>query len=149
YPGVAVTPGQPPPAGINTSWRSVRGQVIKTYQCPSDPNNLTPYSDGGAGSPPETGWARGNYAANAGFDDYDHVNGGFESLSKQKNSPLKGVFSSPVMAANLGARLAAIKDGTSQTILFNEVRAGISPLDPRGTWALGFPSASITNGGRG
>src|SRR5262249_6212414 len=41
-----------------------------------------------------------------------------------------------------------ILDGTSNTILFNEVRAGISPLDPRGTWALGFPGASITNAGR-
>jgi prepilin-type N-terminal cleavage/methylation domain-containing protein/prepilin-type processing-associated H-X9-DG protein len=147
YPGVAVTPGKPPPAGVNTSWRSVRGVAIKTYLCPSDPNNGAPYSDGGVHSPPEVGWARGNYGANAGFDDYDHVNGGADYISSA-GTVLKGVVSSPVMAANYGARMTAIKDGTSSTVMFNELRAGISPLDPRGVWALGFPSASISNAGR-
>jgi prepilin-type N-terminal cleavage/methylation domain-containing protein len=147
YPGVPITAGKPPPAGVNTSWRSIRGAVVKTYLCPSDSNNGTPYSDGGAHSPPEVGWARGNYGANAGFDDYDHVNGGADYLSSA-GTVLKGVISSPVMSANYGATLTTIKDGTAQTIMFNELRAGISPLDPRGVWALGFPSASIVNAGR-
>src|SRR5262249_50259968 len=34
------------------------------------------------------------------------------------------------------------------TIMFNEIRAGISNVDPRGVWALGFPSSSISNAGR-
>jgi prepilin-type N-terminal cleavage/methylation domain-containing protein len=150
YPGIPIVPGAPPPAyaNFNNSWRSLRGVVVKTYQCPSDPNNRTPYNDASGNGPPETGWARGNYAANAGFDDYDHVSGGVDWISARKGSPLKGVVSSPVMAANYGAKLTAISDGTSNTILFNEIRAGISPLDPRGTWALGFPGASITNAGR-
>jgi prepilin-type processing-associated H-X9-DG protein len=29
--------------------------------------------------------------------------------------------------------------------MFNEVRAGIAPADPRGTWALGFPGSSVTS----
>ncbi len=41
-----------------------------------------------------------------------------------------------------------ITDGTSNTILINEVRAGISPLDSRGVWAMGHPGASLTEAGR-
>src|SRR5262249_47971866 len=37
---------------------------------------------------------------------------------------------------------------TSSTVLFNEVRAGIDPLDPRGVWAIGFPGSSVTDAGR-
>jgi hypothetical protein len=53
------------------------------------------------------------------------------------------------MSANYGATLTTIRDGTANTIMFNELRSGISAVDPRGTWALGFPSASIVNAGRG
>jgi len=47
-----------------------------------------------------------------------------------------------------GTRFAEIVDGMSNTIMINEVRAGVSQLDPRGTWALGMPGASVTNAGR-
>jgi prepilin-type processing-associated H-X9-DG protein len=50
--------------------------------------------------------------------------------------------------ANYGSKFTEISDGLSNTILINELRSGISPLDPRGTWALDFPSASIANAGR-
>jgi prepilin-type N-terminal cleavage/methylation domain-containing protein/prepilin-type processing-associated H-X9-DG protein len=153
YPGISPVPlygGRgPTPAslsGINTTWRVLRGATVPIYQCPSDGNNQTPFND--PTLIPETNWARGNYAANAGFDDYDHVSGGANWLSVRTGSPLFGTVSSPVFAANYGAKIQAIPDGTSNTIMFNEIRAGISPLDPRGTWALGFPGASITNAGR-
>jgi prepilin-type N-terminal cleavage/methylation domain-containing protein/prepilin-type processing-associated H-X9-DG protein len=148
YPGTAITPGKVPPyASVNNSWRVIRGAIVPIYLCPSDPNNQTPYSDGGATSPPETGWARGNYGATAGYEDYDHQNGGASYRTSQKG-PLVGVVSSPVMAANYGAKIQAITDGSSNTIMVAELRSGISPLDPRGTWALGFSSASIVNAGR-
>jgi prepilin-type N-terminal cleavage/methylation domain-containing protein/prepilin-type processing-associated H-X9-DG protein len=136
-------------AKFNLSWRVIRAATVKTYLCPSDPNNQQPYVDNtpGVTSPLETGWARGNYAANAGFDDYDHVSGGVRHIAAQA-SPLKGLVCNGPMVANYGARFTDISDGLSNTILFNEIRAGINPLDPRGTWALGFPAASITNAGR-
>jgi prepilin-type N-terminal cleavage/methylation domain-containing protein/prepilin-type processing-associated H-X9-DG protein len=137
--------------GINSSWRSLRGYTVKTYQCPSDPNNQILFDDpsGVAGNvPPETGWARGNYAASGGFDDFDHTSGGAFYQCGVTNSPLYKVVVGVVMGANYGSRFAEITDGTSNVIMINEIRAGISPLDPRGTWALGMPGSSITNAGR-
>jgi prepilin-type N-terminal cleavage/methylation domain-containing protein/prepilin-type processing-associated H-X9-DG protein len=150
------------PANGN-AWRSLRGQPVKTYLCPSDPNNSQPYNDPDLGNdcPTEAGWARGNYAANAGFTDYDHTVGGNDSI---RNEPFGGpndptsdgipahmtqaYSKGPPMAINYGSRLTGFPDGTSNTALFNEIRAGISPLDPRGVWAIGFPGCSVTNAGR-
>ena len=148
YPGILTTPGVVPAyASVNNSWRVVRGIPVKSYLCPSDPNNQTPYLDPGPNAPPETGWARGNYGVTAGYEDYDHQFGGATKVTTSKG-PMKGIASSPVMATNFGSKLLAITDGTSNTMMVAELRAGISPLDPRGVWALGFPSASIVNAGR-
>jgi prepilin-type N-terminal cleavage/methylation domain-containing protein/prepilin-type processing-associated H-X9-DG protein len=153
YPGISPVPhvknvgGKALLAGVNTSWRVIRGAIVPIYQCPSDPNNQIPYNDPGATAPPETGWARGNYGVTAGYEDYDHQNGG-ASYTTSSGGPLKGVVSSPVMSANYGAKITQIPDGSSNTIMVAELRSGISPLDPRGTWALGFSSASIVNAGR-
>jgi prepilin-type N-terminal cleavage/methylation domain-containing protein/prepilin-type processing-associated H-X9-DG protein len=148
-------------AGINQSWMSLVGATVPIYQCPSDPNNQIPYNDNNStgtngmkvpniAGTPVTGWARGNYGAVAGFDDYDHQNGGasYTSVAGCPSGPLCNVVSSPVMGANYGAKIQAISDGSSNTLAVAELRSGISPLDPRGTWALGFPSASIVNAGR-
>jgi prepilin-type N-terminal cleavage/methylation domain-containing protein/prepilin-type processing-associated H-X9-DG protein len=169
YPGPGFAnwkPGvNPASVGINSSWRVVRGAVIKTYLCPSDPKNNTFYNDDGSlgmqDRPPEMGWARGNYAANAGFTDYDHTVGGFDAVL---NEPFGGpgdptsdgipahmtqpYSKGPVMSINFGSKLTDIVDGTSNTCMFNEVRAGVNQFDPRGTWAIGFPGCSVTNGGR-
>ena len=148
YPGIAITVGTVPPyAAVNNSWRTVRGVTVKTYLCPSDSNNQVPYNDPGPNAPPETGWARGNYGVTAGYDDYDHVSGG-NNYKTRARGPLRGVISSPVMATNYGARILDIADGTSNTLMVGELRAGIAPTDPRGVWALGFPSSSIVNAGR-
>jgi prepilin-type N-terminal cleavage/methylation domain-containing protein/prepilin-type processing-associated H-X9-DG protein len=128
----------------NLSWRNIRGVVIKVYQCPSDGNNSTPFSDPN-GAPLEQGWARGNYAASNGAADADHHVGG---ASATGNKPFPGISKGPVMAINYGAKIAAITDGTSNTLMFNEVRAGITATDRRGTWAMGMTGASIVNGGR-
>jgi prepilin-type N-terminal cleavage/methylation domain-containing protein/prepilin-type processing-associated H-X9-DG protein len=199
YPGIPLSqipPGCDPnqllgPGGTNGTWRGIRGFTVKTFLCPSDPNNLSPYSDDGTvnantlgvGSSnvgvnnldcvtdpatllPQTGWARGNYAGTAGFTDDDHTTNGASCLS---NNPFDGnasdglyppnpnlpqiplskgpIFFNSTTGTN-GTKLTDITDGTSNTIMINEVRAGLSPLDIRGTWALGQPGASLTNAGR-
>ena len=157
YPGVRPVPNVPDSggvgalAGFNLSWRSIVDRPIKLYLCPSDGNNDKPFSDLSLiPDPAHPIWARGNYAANGGFDDWDHVSGGANKLCTRKGFPLFHIISSPVFAVNYGAKMGQITvlDGTSNTIMINEVRAGISTVDPRGVWALGFPGASVTNSGR-
>src|SRR5262249_29779357 len=55
---------------------------------------------------------------------------------------------SPMMSANYGCRLLEATDGLSNTVMVAELRSGKSALDPRGVWALGYPSSSIVNAGR-
>jgi prepilin-type N-terminal cleavage/methylation domain-containing protein/prepilin-type processing-associated H-X9-DG protein len=165
YPGGGAVwkPGvDPATLPFDRTWREIRGTVVKTYLCPSDPNNQVLYNDpSGVDCPAETGWARGNYAAEAGFTDYDHTVGGNNTPeSKPFGDPIyNGLFDDgihkvnwmskgPVMAINFGSKLTDITDGTSNTVMFNEIRAGINPLDPRGVWALGMPGSSITNAAR-
>jgi prepilin-type N-terminal cleavage/methylation domain-containing protein/prepilin-type processing-associated H-X9-DG protein len=152
-------------ASYDRSWRALRGATVAIYLCPSDGNNQIAYNDpSGVDCPPEVGWARGNYAATAGFTDSDHTTNGSDAIT---NNPFDGTASDGVVPNNpanppipkgpifyfctgpkSGSKMAGITDGTSNTIMFNEIRAGISPLDPRGVWAIGHPGCSITNAGR-
>ncbi len=150
FPGVPYTVGANPPSGVSMAWAVVRGTTVKPYLCPSDSNNQQQWNPvtniGGFGL---TGWARGNYGVTAGYEDYDHVSGGATKVTTAAGIPKSfGMVSSPVMAANYGARILEITDGTSNTIMVAELRAGLSPIDPRGVWALGFPGGSIVNAGR-
>jgi prepilin-type processing-associated H-X9-DG protein len=167
YPGVPLLgpQGNYNLAAFDRSWRAIRGATIKTYLCPSDPNNNNPYVDpSGVDTPREVGWARGNYAATYGFTDNDHTsdngsaifNNPFDGSSgdgivpgNPANPPLsKGpVFFQSSNGIN-GTRMTDISDGTSNTIMINEIRAGINALDPRGVWAIGMPGMSVTNAGR-
>jgi Protein of unknown function (DUF1559) len=45
---------------------------------------------------------------------------------------------------NWGARFTDITDGTSNTILFNHLRAGLNSVDRRGVWAMGVAACSVT-----
>jgi prepilin-type N-terminal cleavage/methylation domain-containing protein/prepilin-type processing-associated H-X9-DG protein len=128
----------------NLSWRQVRGARVKTFLCPADAGQDTPFNDPG-GAPPERDWARGNYAASNGAGDADHSLGG---NPEPREDPFRGVSKGPVMAINFGARLTDISDGTSVTFLAHEVRVGVNATDRRGTWAMGFPGASMVNGGQ-
>jgi prepilin-type N-terminal cleavage/methylation domain-containing protein/prepilin-type processing-associated H-X9-DG protein len=157
YPGIAAVPSDKKGNVVvnlpfNMSWLSIVGTPVKTYLCPSDTFNSKPYLDPTTGpiGGPATGWARGNYGVSAGYEDYDHQNGGASYKTSQAGIPKQnGMVSSPVMAANYGAKFTDITDGTSNTIMVGELRAGLTAVDPRGVWALGFPGSSIVNAGRG
>jgi prepilin-type processing-associated H-X9-DG protein len=137
------------------SWRQLRGTNVRTFLCPSDSGQETDFAgtadgDGrgsdGTGPMPEGGdWARGNYAANAGTGRWGTtVRGGSDRVEIPAGSG-QYVVSRPVMGINYGASIpAGIPDGTSNTVMFNEVRVGINQYDRRGIWAMGFPGASVT-----
>jgi prepilin-type N-terminal cleavage/methylation domain-containing protein/prepilin-type processing-associated H-X9-DG protein len=144
YPGVPITIGVPP-STANQTWRTARNVDVRTYQCPSDAFNDQHYNDPAGPTPVD--WARGNYGVTAGWEDYDHVANGGEKKTSQAGV-MHNFVSSALMSANYGATFMTVPDGLSNTIMVAELRAGKSPLDPRGVWALGFPSSSIVNAGR-
>jgi prepilin-type processing-associated H-X9-DG protein len=117
------------------------------------PNLLCP-SDQGAGAPPftdpngrlpEANWARGNYACNGGTADADHHIRGDNAVN---NPPYLGMSKGPVMSIEFGVSILGVTDGTSNTFQFHEVRIGVNANDYRGTWAFGFPGASVVVAGR-
>jgi len=119
--------------------RTPRGTELPVMLCPTDSNNRVKF----AGSMPARGegdnWARGNYGANAGrgymlapawWGRPDPICG--PDSPGWKSQKYRGV-----MAPNIAVTIAQITDGTSNTIMLAELRAGLIANDPRGTWAMG------------
>ena len=81
-------------ASYNVSWRSIRGAEFKTMLCTSDSADRTPFTDP-LGRPPESNWARGNYACNGGTADTDHHIKGDNAV---RIRPFVGMTKGPVMS---------------------------------------------------
>jgi len=48
-----------------------------------------------------------------------------------------------VMGANCSVTIAQIRDGTSNTLLLGEIRAGVTDFDSRGVWAMSGASSAL------
>ena len=120
---------------VNFDFRST---VIPSILCPSDNrNNRIPFA--GAISGEASDWARGNVACNAGGY---FIGTGY--LVDATSASWKDPYYRGVMGPNTAViSQAGIIDGTTFTILVAEVRAGVSPTDRRGTWAMGAAGSSI------
>jgi len=137
----------PIPNAANAAARSARLSVML---CPTDSYNRSPFNGSANSSTSNLGdqWARGNYAANAalGFMTYTYHSGvsaaAFDDSAGWKSPTTRGV-----MGANASVGIAEIRDGTSNTVILAEVRAGVVAFDSRGTWAMsGGPSALWCHG---
>lgn len=132
-----------------------RATQLPIMLCPSDEYNQRPYS-GVPGninnSNHGANWARGNYGANGGTAFHSHGYCGYAyvenwacagRLSAWKDTRARGV-----MGPDFSSKISQIRDGTSNTIMLGELRAGIVTIDPRGTWALAGagPSAAFAHG---
>jgi prepilin-type N-terminal cleavage/methylation domain-containing protein/prepilin-type processing-associated H-X9-DG protein len=117
-----------PSNGTNQTWRDIRSTRVPVYMCPSDTGHDTLFSLNGGG------WARGNYAANPG--------GGWISASvgNLSHEGIRGGF----IVINGGTKMTDITDGTSNTVMINEIRVGLNDRDRRGVWAMGLGGASLT-----
>ncbi len=127
----------------------VRETSLSVMRCPSDPYNDRPYDRGlRAGTGPFL-YARGNYGLNFGPNDNCFSfqsgceDGFFVDSSDFLNENMR-VWGSGMGGVNLSFRLAQFRSGASNMVAVDEIRAGVSSLDPRGTWALGMAGASIT-----
>lgn len=154
----------------DAGWRVIGGTRLTVMLCPSDANGHGLSYKGTTPVPPGvawTTWARGNYGCNAGGIHQPSPPSGTDGLAWRSTrdgaSPVYGSnasFGGPVpngtrlggpMCINWGinlGRLSGAEDGTSYTVLLNELRTGghLSPGDPRGIWAIGMPGASVTCG---
>lgn len=130
------------------------GVSIPVMLCASDGYNVVPFNPSANGRTRFLGnleWARGNYGANTGL--------GFLSMTAHCDS-LEGHGCSAkrenwdyyrtrgVMGANLSSNMKDITDGTSNTIMVGEIRAGVNESDVRGIWAMegAGPSAIAAHG---
>jgi prepilin-type N-terminal cleavage/methylation domain-containing protein/prepilin-type processing-associated H-X9-DG protein len=142
----------------DSSWRNiVKGVKVPIYVCPSDPNTQTPCSQLGGG------WMRGNYAANTGTGMFwiGPGEGGLTSsngLITESNWNINGYGyalnngapAGGVMSANFSVAVQNIPDGSSNTVMVDEIRVGTAAYDIRGTWAMGQVGASlVAASGRG
>ena len=141
------------------AWRNiVKGAQIPIYLCPSDMGKEVPYA-GLAGA----GWARGNYGVNAGPLLYRVNNndgsvqgasgGNPMNMHGSKTAPVSSFYpasvnfpSAPVMGVNFGQKIEKIPDGSSNTVMIDELRIGPGAKDSRGVWAMGLVGASIHAG---
>jgi prepilin-type processing-associated H-X9-DG protein len=84
-------------------------------------------------------WARGNYGYNLGLGyTWDHL-----FPDDVNNYPWTQRCGRGVGGLNRGAKVSQIEDGTSKTIMFGEIRVGLSGNDRRGTWAMPMVGSNI------
>ena len=118
-------------AASNQAFRSTN---INVMRCASDAYNNVLFD--GTGTQWGGGWARGNYAANAGLGMFSMtLHPPFNALGNNgknwQDPMLRGV-----MGYGVSSTFAHIQDGSSNTCLLAEIRAGIDRRDPRGCWAM-------------
>jgi prepilin-type N-terminal cleavage/methylation domain-containing protein len=146
----------------DSTWRNIGSIGVPNFRCPSDSGFEIGWN-GTAGLANGQPWARGSYACNFGGIHQPNSPSGGESATGwlsseggaspdyQSNASFggpvpDGTLAGGVMCINWGAKLTELadQDGTSTTVMLSEVRVGsfLSPADPRGTWAAGFPGCS-------
>ena len=102
-----------------------RGTSLNAMLCPTDRRNCQVQKCTQNGG----NWARGNYAANGGLCSTSELNWGDRRWCG-------------VMGWNTSCSIDNISDGSSNTILVLEIRAGLTATDRRGCWAMGACGAS-------
>lgn len=128
----------------------VRTTAIGVLKCPDDPQNEKPYIRDLLAGGSTNVYARGNYAFNLGpgrscIHELDSTcEHGFHVDHPDLLSKNSVLWGGGICGFNRSFSMKDVTSGLSQFILVDEIRAGIDPLDPRGSWALGFIGASVT-----
>ena len=111
-----------------------RSAQLAVMLCPSEPNGRELFSkDDASGT-----WARGNYGMN-GFQFFP--NSTFITQAQQNASGAMTPYLKYVIgmgAVNAPRSIKQITDGTTKTIMVEEMRAGLGRRDRRGVWAMGM-----------
>jgi len=131
------------------SQADARTANLPTMRCASDGNSESPYDRTLLAGEPGQWYSRGNYGLNVGvnrpcFTFQDDCPTGFSSDTEDLINTSTKVWGSGVAGINVSFGFERFTGGLSNLIAVDELRAGIDPIDPRGTWALGFVGASLT-----
>jgi len=142
----AFDPRSPIDAEIN---RTVRETALSIMRCPSDAYNGAPYERALLNGSIGHTYARGNYAINVGnnrpcFLFRTGCTAGFHSGTDDLENTNATVWGNGIAGINVSFRLADFPSGLSNLVAIDEIRAGIEPRDPRGTWAFGMLGANMT-----
>ncbi len=133
-----------------------RATDIPLLKCPTDfANGAENHFQRGGLLSPDQGYARSNYAMNAGPNELclarlgpkgklNTCPDGFQVDGTDLEVNTRQVWGSGIGGLNRSFRIKNIVSGLSKMIAIEEIRAGIHPLDRRGVWALGFPGCSVT-----
>jgi formylglycine-generating enzyme required for sulfatase activity len=131
---------------------TARNAALPSMRCPSDSFNelnnpyIVTFSDSSTAA-----FARGNYAINGGshtlwtfpgFLCEPAPNG--HHMSYDSRAKLFQWWGAGIAGFNKCFSFEDITNGLSTTVAVDEIRAGISSLDPRGAWALGRIGSSVT-----
>jgi prepilin-type N-terminal cleavage/methylation domain-containing protein/prepilin-type processing-associated H-X9-DG protein len=142
-----------PISGSNARNMTARATQLSTMLCPTDRYNSQPFMGDSHPftEPLGANWARGNYAANAALGQMilqtRYSDGTYSpkatycftaNSSGWPQNNLRGV-----MGANCSVTMAQIRDGASCTALLGEIRAGVTPIDSRGVWAMSSGSSAL------
>ena len=119
-----------------------RSTSIEIMRCPSDVGHDTPYEGGRTTGGFGTGWARGNYAANAANGWLGSDDSNSEGVYGADSKGWQDIRRRGVMGPNVAVKQAQITDGASNTMLLAEVRVGLNRRDLRGTWAMSGAGSS-------
>jgi prepilin-type processing-associated H-X9-DG protein len=126
----------------------VNGPAVATevavYLCPSDGNARQPFVDYISSG---LEWARGNYGYNMGnfFPSVDMLRRLRGEIPPAPPSLLERVdfFMGIGAVEGVEKSVAKIADGTTNTIMIGEMRAGLSQSDRRGVWAMGMCASNF------
>jgi len=129
----------------DASHADARKTKLSALLCPSDQYNREMFMGSKSSQTSQLGdnWGRCNYAANAALGYLTLTSGQTCATGLDTNAALgdkgwKDKRIRGVMGANvsIGASPADMPDGTSNTVLLAEIRAGATPFDLRGVWAM-------------
>lgn len=135
---------------------SARAKDIPFLKCPSDSaNGAENHFQRGGLMNPDQGYARGNYAMNAGPNErclarlgpkgkLNTCPDGFQVDGTDLQVDTRQLWGSGIGGVNRSFRFSEFINGLSKTVAIEEIRAGTHPLDRRGVWALGFVGCSVT-----
>lgn len=122
--------------------KPARSRKLAMMLCPSDPYNDQPFNGSASAQTNRLGddWARCNYAANAALGymaDKSHPEEcGLPMNAAREGRGWRDDRIRGVMGANTSIGFKKMNDGSVNTILVAEIRAGITEFDSRGVWAM-------------